>query len=201
MVIRRYGCFKMYLLCENERKVLSNYHNNRINNFNNMEKKNLLFVAAAMVMAGCASDDMIGDNGATQSDNQVIGFNMNGAATTRADAAHTQLGNMFIVWGEKNEGTDGKKASAANLVFKNYKVTWADNTANTTLSNTKNWEYVGVAPFKSNENVTPYISETSQTIKYWDYQANSYTFTAVSAVETEITGGKVIIESTCKSGI
>ena len=200
MVIRRYGCFKMYHLCKNERNELSNYHNNRINNFNNMKKKNLLFVAAAMVMAGCASDDMIGDNAATQSDNQVIGFNMSTPAMTRStyDQAtdHGKLGNMFIVWGEKNE--DSKSATSyaidatadnADLVFKNYRVDYKAGTANTTLSNTEDWEYVGATSFKSN--VTPNAPD-DQTIKYWDMNANDYTFTAVSAPDDEI-GSKIKI--------
>ena len=162
-----------------------------------MEKKNLLFVAAAMVMAGCASDDMIGDNAATQSDNQVIGFNMSTPAMTRGSSSDaTKLGNMFIVWGEKNES--GKSESKfkvdvnsdnADLVFKNYRVDYKTNTANTTLSNTADWEYVGVTSFGSK--VTP-NAPTSQTIKYWDMNATDYTFTAVSAPDDEV-GSKIKI--------
>ena len=193
MVIGRYGCFMMYHLCKNERNELSNYHN-RINNFNNMEKKNLLFVAAAMVMAGCASDDMIGDNAATQSDNQVIGFNMSTPAMTRADDltgsnAATKLGNEFIVWGEKNESTKSNSNYAidatqnnADLVFKNYVVLYGANTANTTTSNTKDWEYVNVSHANYDAHVNPTVgSGVTQTIKYWDAKASDYTFTAISA--------------------
>ena len=216
MVIRRYVCFMMYHLCKNERKVLSNYHNNRINNFNNMKKKNLLFVAAAMVMAGCASDDMIGDNTATQSDNQVIGFNMNMPAVTRADQtgtpAATALGNEFIVWGEKNEPTDGTACASTDLVFKNYRVHYQANSANTTTSNTKDWEYVGITPYhedgtgptttgqgtESTAYVYPSMYSTNtptQTIKYWELN-KKYTFTAVSAAQQDIKDGKVTITKT-----
>ena len=69
-----------------------------------------------MVMAGCASDDMIGDNNATQSDNQVIGFNFNMPTTTRAEQnagdAKT-LNYEFIVWGEKEEENQ-KETKAEN---------------------------------------------------------------------------------------
>ena len=208
MVIRRYVCFMMYHLCKNERNELSNYHN-RINNFNNMEKKNLLFVAAAMVMAGCASDDMIGDNNTTQSDNQVIGFNMSMPAMTRADYNHAtsaeKLNNEFIVWGEKNESD---AATDENIVFENYRVKYTASSANTATSNTKDWEYVGITPYngsgtvpqtgdgdESNASVSPSIyadATTKQTIKYWDFGKN-YTFTAVSAKSTDITSGKVKI--------
>ena len=171
-----------------------------------MKKKNLLFVAAAMVMAGCASDDMIGDNAATQSDNQVIGFNMNMPAMTRAtlddDKAATKLNNMFIVWGEKNEtGT----FSDVNTVFKNYVVKYEQAKTNTTISNTNGWEYVGVDHSffyktengKTTENVTSNIGkDVAQTIKYWDDKATKYTFTAVSALEDDIENGYVTISKT-----
>ena len=183
-----------------------------------MKKKNLLFVAAAMVMAGCASDDMIGDNNATQSDNQVIGFNMNVPATTRADkqgeSAATALGNEFIVWGEKNEPNNGDACKSTDLVFENYRVQYQANSANTTTSNTKDWEYVGITPYNQNGNgattgsgtaitasVYPSINGNAttnlktQTIKYWELNKN-YTFTAVSAAKQDIMDGKVKITKT-----
>ncbi len=162
-----------------------------------MKKKYLFIGAAAIMMAGCASDDIVGDNSATQSENLAIGFNMSTPAVTRAGSAtteHGKLNDAFFVWGEKNEVDAPSTATTAeNLVFKNYKVTWGDNTANTTLSNTKDWEYVGVAPVT--ENLTPQAPST-QTIKYWDMNATSYTFTAVSAKSDEITNGTVTIAKT-----
>ena len=163
-----------------------------------MKKKNLLFVAAAMVMAGCASDDMIGDNAATQSDNQVIGFNFNMPTTTRAEQnagdAKT-LNYEFIVWGEKSE-VDNAVTEPANLVFENYRVLYKNNdgnTKNTTVSNTTGWDYVGVPPYDKAQ-VSPAIT-TSQTIKYWDL-GKTYTFTAVSALPDDISGKKVVIAKT-----
>jgi hypothetical protein len=166
-----------------------------------MKKKHFLFAAAAIVLAGCANDDMIGEGSTPQSGNQVIGFNMSTPAMTRADnpktgdAAATALDNEFIVWGEKNENADGSAASDGNLVFKNYRVDYVAGTANTTLSNTENWEYVGIAPYEE-EKVSPAITESKQTIKYWDLNASSYTFTAVSAKKQDITDGKVKITKT-----
>ena len=166
-----------------------------------MKKKHFLFAAAAIVLAGCANDDMIGEGSTPQGGNQVIGFNMSTPAMTRADnpktgeAAATALDNEFIVWGEKNENTDGSAASDGNLVFKNYRVDYVSGTANTTLSNTENWEYVGIAPY-AEEKVSPAITESKQTIKYWDLNASSYTFTAVSAKKQDITDGKVKITKT-----
>jgi hypothetical protein len=164
-----------------------------------------------MVMAGCASDDMIGDNNAAQSDNQVIGFNMNMPAMTRGELSHTEfaskLNNEFIVWGEKNE-KDGEAIQNSNIVFENYRVKYTASSANTTTSNTKDWEYVGITPYsgngsapqggdgdESNASVSPSIyadANTKQTIKYWDF-GKTYTFTAVSAKSSDITSGKVKI--------
>lgn len=109
---------------------------------------------------------------------------------TQEDAtAATTLGNRFIVWGEKNEsGTTA--ASAANTVFQNYTVVYGASTHHTTASNTDDWEYVGQTSYGSK--LTP-TAPASQTIKYWDNAASSYTFTAVSALDGDITGGKVVI--------
>ena len=165
-----------------------------------MRKVYLLFATAAMLAASCANDDFSGDNNAAlPTGDGSIAFNMNMPAISRGGDAttdHGKLNDAFFVWGEKNETASPSTAtSAENLVFKNYKVTWGDNTANTTLSNTKNWEYVGVTPVTSG--LTPNIgTDNSQTIKYWDMGATSYTFTAVSAKETDITSGNVVIAKT-----
>ena len=171
-------------------------------------KKNYLFIgAAAIMMAGCASDDLVGDGNISNGETPIA-FSMNTPNATRADKedgdAATALGKEFIVWGEKTTGTeDGNAASDANLVFKNYRVQYTASTANTTVSNTDDWEYVGITPYKASTETTtteafvsPSIwtsAETKQTIKYWDDNANSYTFTAVSAKQEDITGHKVLI--------
>ena len=153
----------------------------------------LAFASVAMLLASCANDEFTGSN-TTASENTAIGFNMQTSSQTRADEtdAPTKLGKMFIVWGEKNE-TDGKKASETDLVFKNYVVKYTASSANTTTSNTKGWEYVGIDHKSYNSNVSPNIGESAQTIKYWDDSATSYTFTAVSAKEDDITKGNVKI--------
>ncbi len=162
-----------------------------------MKKSYILFASAALLFAGCANDEFTGDKGLS-SDNAPIAFNMQTGAQTRATTesgatAAGKLGNEFIVWGEKNE-TDGSKATDGNLVFENYVVKYTSSTTapteNTTLSNTKGWEYVGYTPYKS-DYVSPSIyvdDNTTQTIKYWDMKADSYTFTAVSALKTDISG-------------
>ncbi len=149
-----------------------------------------------MLAASCANDEFSGDNSSLPTGDGSIAFNMNTPAITRGGTAttdHGKLNDAFFVWGEKNEAeTPSTATSAENLVFKNYKVTWGENTKNTTLSNTKDWEYVGVSPVTSG--LTPNIgTDKSQTIKYWDMNATSYTFTAVSAKSDEISNGTVSI--------
>lgn len=158
-------------------------------------KKYLFLATAITVMASCVNDDYIGNQDpSVVTGERAISFNLSTPALTRAEKtgadAATDLGNQFIVWGEKNE-TDGTAASAANLVFQNYKVEYTASSAYTTTSNTMNWEYVGLTPYTSDK-VAPAITGT-QSIKYWDYGASSYTFTAVSALQSDITGGKVVI--------
>lgn len=147
-----------------------------------------------VAFTSCMNEEFIGDNSARTGE-APISFNMNTPAMTRATevggaTAATALNNEFIIWGEKNE-SGGTAAAAANQVFYNYKVNYTSNSAYTTTSNTKNWEYVGLTPYTSDK-VYPALTVT-QTIKYWDYSATSYTFTAVSAKPGDISDGKVKI--------
>ena len=179
-----------------------------------MKKKYLFMATAAIMMASCASDDLVGDENISNG-NAPIAFNMNTSKVTReggqtstqtqASVYADSLGNEFIVWGEKNE-SNGAKAKDGELVFQNYRVQYTANTANTTISNTADWEYVGITPYAASTNaneafVSPSVNGTAstgktQTIKYWDDAATSYTFTAVSASKSDISSGKVKITKT-----
>ena len=159
-------------------------------------KKKLFFTAFALALfASCSDNDYVGDQASLNAvtGNGAIAFSSNTPGITRAtqeDAtAASTLGNKFIVWGEKNE-SGGTAASDANKVFQNYTVEYTASTANTTLSNTNDWEYVGKTSYGNK--LTP-NAPTSQTIKYWDNGASSYTFTALSALDADITNDKVVI--------
>ena len=165
-------------------------------------KKYYLFAMALAALVSCSSDDFVGDQTLRESnENAAISFGFDVPQVTRASGADAAaaLGNYFIVYGEKGE-TSKEKYDAGNLVFPNYTVNYGANTAYTTTSNTKNWEYVGVAPI-SDTNVKMYdgsattpVTADPQTIKYWDYGAASYTFTAISAKYEDITSGKVVVQ-------
>ncbi|MCR5314584.1 MAG: hypothetical protein K6E52_01630 [Bacteroidaceae bacterium] len=160
-------------------------------------RKNLLIIAAiaTTVLAGCSSDDFVGEDTITDPTNQVpINFGSYFKAMTRADVtgadAAALLGNKFVVSGYKGSQTTWN-ASDNSIVFDNYLVEWDENTANTTESNTNNWEYVGKGRIQHAID----HGVTAQTIKYWDYSKPQYDFIAWS------TGNKTAIFSEPSTGI
>ena len=91
--------------------------------------------------------------------------------------AADMLGKKFVVTGYKGD----KTATVGGIVYDNFLVEWIENTANTTESNTTNWEYVGRTP------IAPAVENgvTQQAIKYWDYTQKQYDFIAWSAGKKE----------------
>ena len=162
-------------------------------------KKYLVIAVSAFALASCSNDTYLGENveNTKTGANDAIAFFMSTPNMQKGTQDHAtsaaSLHNEFIVWGEKNEAGDGSAASSGNLVFKNYKVHYTESSAFTSTSNTKDWEYVGLTPYASN--VTPKATG-DQTIKYWDYGASTYTFTAVSVLPADITGDKIVITKT-----
>lgn len=139
-----------------------------------MKKVFFLATAAVFAFASCTNNDFVGDNTPTPTtDGQaVISFGSGVNIPTRADHvgadAATLLNNNFVVEGIKTV------SGSVVEVFDNYNVNWAENTADKTLSNTHNWEYVG-------QNIlTGKTGISEQTIKYWDYAASQYDFWAYS---------------------
>ena len=152
-----------------------------------MKKYHYLFAAVAMMaFASCTSDDLLveQDSAAAFGEESPIIFSSLNKAMTRADFegadAATKLGNKFVVAAKKGSTT---AATNGAVVFDNYVVEYAENTAHTTESNVRNWEYVGKGPIK---HATDH-GITSQTIKYWDYSKAQYDFIAWS------TGSKTAI--------
>jgi len=161
-------------------------------------KKYVLFATALIALASCTNDDFVGDNAKGDAAGFApISFAFDVPTATRAAGAEaaTKLNNQFIVWGEKNETKDAPVTG--NLVFPDYKVTYTANSAYTTTSNTKDWEYVGLswtsAEAANIKEGGTAVTDNVQTIKYWDYAATDYTFTAVSAKPADIAAGYVTI--------
>ena len=151
-------------------------------------KTKYFFIAAiaATMLISCADDAFIAEappvNNVDEGMAPIL-FTSNQQAFTRADfegkAAADLLGNQFVVTGFKGTST----ATPGGTVFDNYLVTWAQNTANTTESNSSNWEYVGVTGSPIAHATAHGI--TSQTIKYWDYTQAQYDFFAWSTGSKE----------------
>ena len=148
-------------------------------------KKHLFFAALALVaMASCTSDENVTvvspPDPVTEEVEPAISFNMGSRTATRADhfgkAAADLLNNKFIVSAFKGDG------SAMTVTMPDYIVTYADNTAGNSESNTSNWEYVGITAEDPSS-----ISGNKQTIKYWDYSTDQYDFIAYSTSDATIT--------------
>lgn len=162
-------------------------------------KKYVYFATALIALAGCTSDEFVGDQNLQKAnENATISFGFEVPMPTRAAGAEaaTKLNNEFIVYAEKSETSEAAPAEG-NLVYPNYKVDYAAHTAYSTTSNTMDWEYVGLKWNTADAaNVkmggTP-VTENEQTIKYWDYAASNYVFTAVSAKPEDIAAGRVVI--------
>ncbi len=162
-------------------------------------KKYLLFASALLAFASCANDNYLGteDEQRLAQGEKPITFGSGLNSFTRADktgaAAATDLNGKFYVWGIKKEGGTGgngiNEASSGNLVYSNYVVEWTDNSAMTTTSNTKGWEYVGKTLTAAEQACITASGSTNpdnggsavQTIKYWDWGAEDYTFYAFTA--------------------
>ena len=145
---------------------------------------NYYLVAAGLLMcASCADNDTDLSPVPGSSKTDVIGFNFSVPNLTRSNLvgkdAADKLSNEFVVYGTKHSAAENGTSTNDAVVFKNYKVEYSENTANTTESNTNNWEYNGKTPYSSSV-VSPALGENkTQTVKYWDYSAGSgYTFTA-----------------------
>lgn len=157
-------------------------------------KKILFFSAAALALAGCSNDEFLGEDPGTGQNGTgaAIAFGSETLNATRANfdgsAAAKKLNGNFIVYGFKfTEATPGagedKDGSGDQVVFDLYNVNYTEGSDKTTESNTKGWEYVGYTPHTGST-----ATETAQSIKYWDYSATGYVFSAVSG--TGITASK-----------
>lgn len=160
--------------------------------------KYLIIAASALALAGCSSDDFLGDGSGNGQNSAAIQF---GGGTTKTHRA-TSTGvykienlkaNGFWVYGTKHSADEDKTDANDQAVYTNYFLNYIDGTANNTQSNTAGWEYVGVNNEPYRNNVTPNVTQ-AQTIKYWDYSAKAYTFYAATAKPADVAAGTVKIK-------
>lgn len=149
--------------------------------------KYLIIAASALALAGCSSDDFLGDGSGNgqNSANSMITFGGETGKILRAAnedkkgaAAAALLDNNFVVVGFKGSKTDA--ANNENYAFDHYNVNYVNGTANTTESNTENWEYVNQNMEVRGAGKSLAEKAKLQTIKYWDHSCKSYDFIAFS---------------------
>ena len=142
-------------------------------------KKKIFFAAVALAaLTSCADESFVGDEALRKANEQAgnaIVFSTGVNTVTRAEKtgidAAALLNNEFVFVGTKS-------TSATSLVFDQYTAHWVANTANTTESNSSDWEYVNYTPATTSG---LYDSGNGvQSIKYWDYSATQYDFAAYS---------------------
>ena len=171
-----------------------------------MKGKITTYLLVLTALTACTADDNVGGDPLNGYDESVIGFAPGVEAVTRAATGKTaadSLGGTFYVYAIKNEDKVGAgNVDNANLVFNNYKVSYLDGSANTTISNTADWDYVGLTlSTEEQANITDNSGMHTQSVKYWDYNANDYTFYAFSAKSDDIKDGKVrVTKTTSKTG-
>lgn len=149
--------------------------------------KYLIIAASALALAGCSSDDFLGDGSGNgqNSANSMITFGGETGKILRANTdktgvdAATLLDKNFVVVGFKGSKTDA--ANNENFAFDHYNVNYVAGTANTTESNTAGWEYVNQnMEVKGANGSLAQGGAQQQTIKYWDHSCKSYDFIAFS---------------------
>ncbi len=124
------------------------------------------------------------------SDNRLpITFSCSEDGVTRAEVSLSEFISDFKVYGINGDISGSGNAATftkKNTVFPDYQVWHTENLANTTSTNTANWEYVGIVE-------GAYGSE-EQTIKYWDEKRDGHYFWAIG--DFSKSGGYDYTEST-----
>ena len=122
----------------------------------------------AISFSGAESLEQAVSSGGSDGTNRAYGTD--GANRRAAGTPLSEKATTFHVWGYKNmSGSDGNYGGT-QVVFPGYQVNWSANSAATTTTNSKGWEYVGIKEPNKEE----------QTIKYWDWGAAAYRYFAVT---------------------
>ena len=124
------------------------------------------------------------------SDNRLpITFSCSEDGMTRAEVSLSEFISDFKVYGINGDISGSGNAATftkKNTVFPDYQVWHTENLANTTSTNTANWEYVGIVEGAS--------GSEEQTIKYWDEKRDGHYFWAIG--DFSKSGGYDYTEST-----
>ena len=123
----------------------------------------------AISFSGAESLEQAVSSGGSDGANRAYGtdgtYGTNGANRRAAGTPLSEKATTFHVWGYKNMSYEAGVYGGRQEVFPGYQVNWSANSAATTTTNSKGWEYVGI---------------DDQTIKYWDWGAAAYRYFAVT---------------------
>lgn len=141
----------------------------------------LMGLIGAMGLMGCSSGDA--EEQMAKETGTAIAFSArqgDESTVTRSERGLEEVlpeEKSFLVWAFKNP-----TASTFQYVMDGYTVNWIANSANTTNSNTNDWEYVNQQPHNKEE----------QTIKYWDWGVAAYRFFGATGT---VTGQETTIDT------
>lgn len=137
------------------------------------------FPLVALCLISCSSSQPDDPLNPPAPNPDLVSIDFGGNSGTWQDAPSSRATNngleslfkSFRVWSYKT--TDNN----SQTVMDGYTINHTENTAGSTTSNTDDWEYVGIKN----------LSNTTQTIKYWDYSASDYRFFAYAPADANIT--------------
>lgn len=134
----------------------------------------MAFPLMLLALVGCSKDD----DGPSDIRMPISFSGLGSEEITRAgEVSLSEYITDFTVYGINGMGNN-ESFSQKSVVFPDYQVWYTANSANTTSSNSSNWEYVG-KNLKGDE----------QTIKYWDEKTDCHYFWAVGDASKAITKG------------
>lgn len=132
----------------------------------------MAFPLMLLALVGCSKDD----DGPSDIRMPISFSGLGSEQITRAgEVSLSEYITDFTVYGINGMGNN-ESFSQNSVVFPDYQVWYTANSANTTSSNSSNWEYVG-----TNKN------NVEQTIKYWDEKTDCHYFWAVGDTSKAIT--------------
>ena len=139
----------------------------------------LMGLMSLMGLMGCSGEDSDDRTGSEDVTPIAIFCNMQEERSVTRAGLETKGETLFTVYGYKNTGEEGTGSyTTFQTVFPGYTVNWAENSDNTSTTNTNGWEYTG----------QQLLGQPEQTVKFWDWSAKAYRFFGITKTFDNIDG-------------